>query len=112
MKAHRWEGFAGFCVHRKAPMKTTTTVMTACALLGLAAFSACDKKPQSGSTGTNSPAYAPPSTPEPHLVSAQGTYFLLKRVSTETDSGVINFQPGTKLIRVNDRYVTADGKRL
>jgi hypothetical protein len=93
-------------------MKTTTTVLTACSLLGFAAFSGCDKKPQANSAGTTAPAFVPPSIPEPHLVSAQGTYFLLKKVTTETDSGVINFQPGTKLVRVNDRFITADGKRL
>lgn len=82
-------------------------ITMACLLAGLA-LASCRKSPQA----QEAPERIVLSTPEPHLVAPPGAFFLTKKISMETDSGIINFRPGTKVNRVGNRYVTADGKQL
>jgi hypothetical protein len=81
-----------------------------CALVGLAVAS-CGKK-TGEQAATSAPERVAPATPEPHLVASGGAFFLVKKATLETSSGVFNYRPGTKVHKVGSGYLTSDGRKL
>lgn len=89
-------------------MKLKNTILC-CALTGLA-LTSCQKKPQAEvAVAVERTA---PATPEPHLVAPAGVYFLVKKTSVETDSGILNYAAGTKVHKIGGRYVASDGRQI
>lgn len=80
-----------------------------CALAGLV-LTSCGKKPQAEVAVVPEPTV--PATPEPHLVAPAGVYFLVKKASVETDSGILNYAAGTKVHKIGGRYVASDGRQI
>ena len=81
-----------------------------CAVIGLAVTS-CEKKTEV-QPATPAPERVVAHTPEPHLVAPAGVFFLVQKAPLETDSGLFNYRPGTKVHRVGNRYIASDGRQL
>lgn len=97
-------------------MKAVMMGATLCALL----FAGCHKKAvtQADSDVRSERAAIASAKLYPHPEEMEspfapsGVFFLLERVSMETDSGVLSYLPGTKVIKSGNRYITSDGKQL
>jgi hypothetical protein len=98
-------------------MKAMMMGAALCALM----FAGCNKKPvaeaeaetQSAPVAARASAgkYVAPEEMESPFA-PPGVFFLLERVSLETDSGVLSYLPGTKVIKAGSRYITSEGKQL
>ncbi len=91
---------------RMITMMKKTMLWGAWSVLFLAA---CDQKP--AADVANSASMAAP-TPEGSPFAPPGVFFLVKKVSLETDSGIIGYPPGSKVHLVGRQYVTRDGRHL
>ena len=101
-------------------MKTTMVWVALCALM----LAACDKKTtaQSDRSESSNSASGAPSAPSaklylppeemPSPFAPPGVFFLVTKVSMETDSGLFNYPPGTKVLKSGAKYTTFDGRQL
>lgn len=128
-----YEGFGLEEVQSKHPKRMHTKTVVAVGTLICFAMSACEKTetpappeassettpepPRAGqdapaptsSTGTPpSPATAQAATPAPKLA-PEGVFYLVQKVSVETDAGIVGLNPGTKAVRQPDGRFLADG---
>lgn len=53
-----------------------------------------------------------PPTPEPNYFAPEGTFYLLSRVSVNTDDGIVGLRPGTRVVLQPDGKYQADGHLL
>jgi hypothetical protein len=69
-----------------------------------------------GAPAVSTRAAAGRALPHPEEMSSpfapSGVFFLVSRASVETDSGVFNYLPGSKVLKSGSRYITFDGKQL
>ncbi len=75
------------------------------------ALTSCSKKPEA-EVATPAPAPVVMQTPEPSGFAPAGVFFLVNKVSLETDSGIIAYPAGSKLYKLGNRYITGDGRQI
>lgn len=109
LAADAWSGMIGAAL-KGDPMKLNG--ITVALVLGTLACTSCQKPtaentesvPPSAPVAAAPPAYEPP---------VPGRYFLRRKASVETDSGIAGYVPGTMLQQTAPgRYRTADGRTL
>lgn len=64
--------------------------------------------PTASTTTPPPPAAAPAATPAPTLA-PEGVFYLVQKVSVETDAGIVGLNPGTKAVKQPDGRFLADG---
>ena len=90
-----------------------------CCLLAALVLTSCKKAPQAQAPSASSSSAARSSVPawwaqlpEPTGLAPGGVFFLVSKVTVETNSGILSFPAGTKVLKVGDRYVTSDVRQL